>query len=160
MSSDEKLTKVHIDLPNHWATGGEAMWAVDLGNDLYELRNVPFHAYDLNFGDVVYATADSPDLKPEVRRVVQRSGNQTLRVLFAKDRTEEEMLSLLHSLKPLEVSFERGNSRYFALDLGPTADMQKVREALDNWEDQGWAHYETCEARVPGSFDEPPGEDE
>jgi hypothetical protein len=155
VSSDEKLTKVHVDLPNHWATGGESMWAVELGDDLYELRNVPFHAYDLNFGDVVYATADSPDLKPEIRRVVRRSGNQTLRVLFAKDQSEETMLSLLHSLKPLEVSFERGKDRFFALDLEPSADVQRVREVLDDWENQGWAHYETCEARVPDSFDEP-----
>jgi hypothetical protein len=136
------------------------MWAVELGDDLYELRNSPFHAYDLNFGDVVYATADSPDLKPEVRRVVRRSGNQTLRVLFAKGQSEEAMLSLVQSLKAHGVSFEGGNKRYFALDLQPEADIRKVREILDEWEARGLAHYETCEARVPGSFDDAPDEAE
>lgn len=38
MASDEKLTKVHVELPNNPAMGGESMWAVDLGGDLYELH--------------------------------------------------------------------------------------------------------------------------
>ena len=84
---NEKLTKVYVDLPNHWATGGESMWAVDLGDDLYEIRNVPFYAYNLNVGDVVFATADSPDLKPEVRRVVRRSGHRTMRLFFASEES-------------------------------------------------------------------------
>lgn len=29
--SDERLTKVHVDLPNHWAARGESLWARDLG---------------------------------------------------------------------------------------------------------------------------------
>jgi hypothetical protein len=160
MSENEKLTKVHVDLPNHWATGGESMWALDLGDDLYELRNVPFHAYNLNFGDVVRATADSPELKPEVRSVARRSGNRTLRVIFMKEQSEATMLELLHSLKPMAVSFERANQRYFALDLEPEADIDRVRDVLDEWERQGWAEYETCEEKVPGSFDAAPGEGE
>ena len=111
MATDENLTKVHVDLPNNPAMGGESMWAVDLGNDLYELRNVPFHAYDLNFGDVVRATADSPELKPEIRGVERRSGHRTLRVFFQKR------------------------------------------------ERQGWSAYETCEARMAGSFDDRPQEE-
>jgi uncharacterized protein DUF4265 len=84
MPPDEKLTKVHVELPNNPDLGGESMWAVDLGDDLYELRNVAFQAYGLNFGDVVRATSDSPALKPEIRRVEERSGHRTLRVLFAE----------------------------------------------------------------------------
>ena len=139
------------------------MWAVDLGNDLYEIRNVPFYAYNLNFGDVVLATADSPDLKPEVRRVVRRSGNRTLRLFFASDQAEGGALELLASLKPLAVSFEGVTDRYFALDLEPTADVDAVRAQLDKWASQGVAEYETCEERVPGSFDdlpEPSGDDD
>ena len=72
--ASDNLTKVHIDLPNHWGTGGESMWARALAEDRYEIRNVPFYAYGLNFLDVVLANSDDPDLKPEVRRVVQASG--------------------------------------------------------------------------------------
>jgi hypothetical protein len=154
MGEEEKLTKVHIDLPHHWGTGGEAMWAVDLGADLYELRNTPFYAYDLNFGDVVRATADSPDLKPEVRSVVRRSGHNTIRVFFEKGGSREARLQLLASLKPLSVSFEIATEHFVALDLEPEANVTRVREELDRWHAEGLAAYETCEARVPGSFDD------
>jgi hypothetical protein len=156
MEQQERLTKVYVALPNHWATGGESMWAVDLGGDLYELRNTPFHAYDLNFGDVVRAVSDAPDLKPEIREVVRRSGHQTLRVFFHKSVPEEKRLSLLHSLRSLSVSFEGANAAYFALDLEPDADIGRVRRELDDWTAEGWADYETCEARVTGSFDDRP----
>jgi hypothetical protein len=156
MAAEENLTKVHIDLPNHWAIGGESMWAVDLGEDLYELRNVPFYAYDLNFGDVVRATADSSELKPEVRSVERRSGNRTLRVFFKKSVEKPRTLKLLESLKPLLVSFEGVSEFYFALDLEPESDIAEVRRVLDEWQDTGWVEYETCEARSPGSFDDRP----
>ena len=78
-----KLVRVHVDLPHHWATSGESMWARALGNDLYELDNVPFGAYGLNYGDVVFATPDGPGLAPEIRSVVELSGHRTLRVFFS-----------------------------------------------------------------------------
>lgn len=79
MGNDEdSLTKVHIDLPNHWATGGESLWALPLGDDLYEIRNSPFYAYGINWGDVVWAHSNDPELKPQVREVVTPSGNRTL----------------------------------------------------------------------------------
>ena len=159
MERGERLTKVHIELPNHWATGGESMWAVDLGGDLYELRNTPFHAYGLNFGDIVRATADEPTLKPEIRAVVTRSGHQTLRVFFEDVVSDRRALELLGSLAPLAVSFEGADTRYFALDLLPDADIGKVRDILDEWQEQGWAGYETCEARMPGGFDDGPQEE-
>ena len=83
-SSKEELTKVLVELPNHWATPGESMSARPLGNDLYEPENCPFHAYDLNYRDGVYAIADDPWHKPIVRRVERRSGRRTLRVVFLK----------------------------------------------------------------------------
>jgi hypothetical protein len=156
----EKLTKVHVDLPNHWATGGESMWALELGEDLYEIRNVPFFAYNLNFGDVVLATADSPDLKPEVRRVVRRSGNHTIRIIFHEEKEEATRGDLLRTLKPLSVSIERATASQFALDLEPTADVDRVREILDEWAELGWLDYETCEEQVPGSFDAAPEDQE
>jgi len=155
MVEDEKLTKIHIDLPHRWGTGGESMWAVELGGDPYELRNTPFYAYDLNFGDVVRAVPESSDLKPEIREVVRRSGNRTLRVWFKKETVaEDRALELLRSLKDKLVSFERATKYFFALDLEPKADITQVREVLDEWERLGWIHYETCEARVADSFDD------
>jgi len=89
-NENDSLTKVHIDLPNHWATDGESLWALPLGNDLYEIRNSPFYAYGLNWGDVVRATTDNLTLKLEVRSVVTPSGNKTLRVFFDGALNQDE----------------------------------------------------------------------
>ena len=78
MAPHENLRNIHVDLPNHPTACGESMWAVDLGDDLYELRNVPFLAYGLNYGDVVRATQDGPGLKPEIRSVEILGADGTL----------------------------------------------------------------------------------
>jgi Domain of unknown function (DUF4265) len=153
---EQPLTKVHVDLPNHWAVGGESMWARELGADRYRIENVPFYAYGLNFSDVVEARAQAPDQKPSVLRVVERSGHNTLRVMFDAAVSEARMLELLAALEPLAVSFERSGEHYFALDLEPEASVEAVRDQLDRWEAEGLLGYETCEARVPGSFDSAP----
>jgi hypothetical protein len=157
--TDEQLTKVHIDLPHHWATGGESLWAEDLGGDRYRLENVPFYAYDLNFHDIVEARASRPDLKPSVLRVLERSGHQTIRVFFREDMSETDKLAHLSALTECHVTFERCSGRYFALDLEPEAPVDEVRERLDVLESEGTLAYETCEARVPGSFDAASSED-
>src|SRR3712207_79346 len=131
MSDEEdSLTKVHIDLPNHWATGGESMWALPLGDDLYEIRNSPFYAYGINWGDVVRADSDDPSLKPEVREVVKYSGNKTLSVFFNEELGEEEQDSVLSSLQYLDLSWERATELLVAIDVHPEADYQAVCDKL------------------------------
>lgn len=156
MTDEEALTKIRVDLPNHWGAGGESMWALRIADDLYELRNVPFFAYGLNFLDVVRATADAPDLKPDIRAVVRRSGHRTLRVMFSDSLPDGHAVDLLDSLAPHKVSWEGANRRHFVLDLESAADKGAVRERLDTWEAEGLLHYETCEAHRPGSFDQGP----
>lgn len=153
---DGELTKVHIDLPNHWATGGEAIWAETLGADRYRIDNVPMYAYDLNYGDIVEAIPGAPDLKPSVLRVMERSGHRTLRVFFGSEVSREASDEYLLGLRDMGVTFERATARYVALDLAPTADMDAVRDQLDQWQAKEIAEYETCEARVEGSFDDAP----
>ena len=157
--SDEELTKVHVDLPNHWATGGESMWARELGGDHYRLENVPFYAYGLNFHDVVEARSPAPDLKPFVLRVTERSGHRTIRVSFSEAVPEVDRIAHLSALRELNVTFERCTARYFALDLEPEANVDDVRDRLDALEAEDVLAYETCEARVQDSFDAAPGDD-
>ncbi len=151
------LVKIYVDLPNHGAVGGEALWARALGDDLYEIHNVPFYAYDLNYLDVVRATASAPDKKPEVKAVVERSGHTTHRLMFMSSVPEDERYSRLESLEDFGLTFEGLNDAYFALDFDPEADFDAIYARLDEWVEQGVADYETCEARTEGSFDAEPG---
>jgi len=160
MSHDDDLTKIVVDLPNHWATGGESMWAHPLGEDLFEVRNVPFYAYGLNFLDIVRAVEPSPDNKPVILELVKSSGHQTLRVSFNDTIIESERPELLRRLNAHRAYFEGANPGYFAIDVEPAGDYAAVRAQLDEWEAAGLLEYETCEARVPGSFDDRPGAEE
>jgi hypothetical protein len=158
MTDTESLTKIRVDLPNHWATSGEAMWAQLVSENLYELRNVPFYAYDLNFLDVVEAVSEREDLKPDVRRVVRRSGHRTLRVFFSKAVTPSERTALLETVKEFGATFEGATESFFAIDVNADGNYEAVCGRLYEWEKNGLLEYETCEARVPGSFDDAPEE--
>lgn len=156
MSQEEDLTKIVVDLPHHWATGGESMWARQVGEDLYEVRNVPFYAYGLNFGDVIRAIEPAPDKKPVVLELVTASGHETLRVRFTDAVAEADRPELLRELHRHQAYFEGANCSYFAIDVEPEGDYAAVRAQLDEWDADGLLEYETCEARVPGSFDDRP----
>jgi len=153
----EGLTKVHIDLPNHWWFSGESLWAQPLGNDLYEIRNIPFCAYGLNFGDVVRATADAPDQKPEIRALVRQSGNRTVRIRFEVAVGDRDgQLPHLERLAAMQAWHERANANIVCVNLNPDADYEAILDLLDSLEADGLLQYETCEARVEGSFDDAP----
>lgn len=155
MSQDDDLVKVHLDLPNHWWFKGESLWARPLGGDLYEIQNVPFCAYGLNCRDVVRAVPVNADEKPEVREVVRRSGNRTLRISF-HELTKTQQSPLLDSLEAMGTWVERANDSFVCVNLPPEADYDAVCTFLDGQETQGVLEYETCEERVPGSFDDAP----
>ncbi len=156
-ASPDELTNVCVELPNHWWLKGESFWARPLGNDLYELQNVPFCAYGLNFGDIVRAVPASPERKPEITEVVERSGNETLRVSFSVER--EQQAPFIEGLQALGAEAERANATFVALNVPRGVDLDALLSHLDALEEDGVLHFETCEERVPGSFDDRPQDD-
>jgi len=143
MEVTEGLVKIYIDLPDDEVSSGESFWAKPVGPDLYEIRNSPFHAYDLHFGDVVKAVPDSADLKPRIREVVKPSGHKTLRVVFPKGTPKERQVDLLDQLTPLGASFERAGVHMVAIDVDPRGNYQDVCDQLWQWEQEGLLNYET-----------------
>lgn len=152
--TEEALVKVHIDLPLHWAIGGESIWAKPLGNDLYRIENVPFYAYGLNFHDIVKAISENKDLIPEVREIIEPSGHRTFRVFFENHVSREDQENILNTLDELTISYERTNNTYFSLDMQPTGDYQSVYDRLCRLEEENLLAFETCEARAVNSFDD------
>jgi hypothetical protein len=132
------------------------MWARPLGNDLYELHNSPFSAYDLNYLDVVVAISAEPQLKPQIRRVERRSGHQTLRLIFKAETDRLQRDEILSKLNDLGATYENADSSLYSLDIPRIEDYQPICDQLWRWEQSGALEYETCEARVPGGFDGTP----
>jgi len=155
-AGSDNLTKVHIDLPNHWWFKGESLWAKSLGNDLYEIQNIPFCAYGLNCRDVVLATADAPDLKPEIRSVVRHSGNKTVRVFFADEVLKDQQQPYLEKMQSIGAWFERAKPSVVCINVEPATDYELFCKHLVQLESDGILEYETCEERISGSFDDLP----
>ena len=150
---EENLIKVHVDLPNNEEVGGESLWAENLGNDLYRIRNVPFYSYGINFYDIVYAKSESEDLKPSVIKIEEPSGHKTLRVIFTDDSSEKERIKKLKELNKYKAFHENANGLLFAIDVEAGGDYGAVCGILYEWENQNILSYETCESRIDHSFD-------
>jgi hypothetical protein len=79
----EDLVKIHIELWDEtFEIGGESVWAKPLGDDLYEIRNTPWHTCDVNWGDVIRATPENESTKPGFIEVVRSGGHRTLHVFI------------------------------------------------------------------------------
>ena len=113
-------------------------------------------AYGLNFGDVVLATQDEPSMKTEIRRLVSTSGHHTLRLFFITGVEQTQQGAALERLAAMGVEVERADARFVCLDLANNVDNQAVKSVLDALEIEGLLEYETCEARIEGSFDDRP----
>ncbi len=144
--ADEGLVKVFVDLHDApYST--ESFWAKPLGDDLYELRNSPWYAFDLHFYDVVRAVPDQAGEKPRIAEVVRRSGHKTLRVLFSPDVSEATRVEKLRSLHQWRAFHENCDGRLYAVDVEPDGDYGAVCDQLWSWEQEGLLRYETGTTR-------------
>ena len=157
---DETLDKVFVDLPNHWGTGGESIWAIRLDDGTFQIDNIPFYAYGLNYKDIVKVDISDPTFNPKVIEVILPSGHETIRVIFSKGLSKRKQKPIIQELESTGVSTERALENYVALDIAPEVDYDLVRNKLDEFERTGILEYETCESRVEGRFDEGPQEGE
>lgn len=117
----------------------ETLWATALGNDRYRLDNSPFYAYGVSWEDVVLAPYDAQEQFPTFQRVLEKSGNRTIRILF--DEAVEpgnESEKILQDLVSLGCSYEGANRRYISLNIPPEVDLKAIIAfAIDNaltWE--------------------------
>ncbi len=153
---DENLKELHIDLPNHWAIDGETLPVVQIEGDLYELKCAPCYAYGLNMGDRVEARIDPPALKLEIKKVIKRSGHDTLRALFQEHVPMKERLDLVKAMEAYGAATHQVTAQFFVFDIPPKGDFDAIYQQLESLEGSGLLEFETCEAREEGSFDDLP----
>ena len=83
MTSGEPTAKVMIrTVDDSGEIDVETLWAIDLGEDVYELADSSFYAYSVLWEDKVYAPYDEDEKFPVLERVVEKSGNRPVRVIF------------------------------------------------------------------------------
>lgn len=96
----------------------EEIWAFDCGSDEYEVDSVPFFAYNISIGDIVLAPKDDISKKPTFQRVVQKSGNNTIRLLFDLSQTPlNEISAMLSQLREYGCGYEGYNDSYYSINI-------------------------------------------
>ena len=109
----------------------ETLWATHLGSDNYRLDNSPFYAYGVSWEDVVSAPFNPEEGFPTFERVVSKSGNRTIRVIFETPiETGNESERLLHGLIALGCDYEGANRKYISVNIPPGVDLDVVRKYL------------------------------
>jgi Domain of unknown function (DUF4265) len=138
---DEELAKIWVDVPYRTATVPEAVWARPLGDDLYELENIPL-ARGLHYRDGVRAVPQAEGDLPKAVEVVRRGGHKTLLVTFSPEAGEAEVADMLRRLERWGASRERFHGRFYGIDVGPDGDFDEVLFQLDEWEQEGLLHFQ------------------
>lgn len=135
--SEETFTKIVIDLPDaEDGVGGEGIWTVQVGPDLYEVRNSPFHTLEVNFMDVVRAVAPAEDKHPVFTEVYKRGGHRAIQIVFLS-KNEETKREVLTGIEELGASYEGANNTLFAIDLPQQVSFDAVAEYLQGHQDAG-----------------------
>ena len=109
----------------------ETLWAVDLGGDQYKLANCPFFAYSVSWDDIVFAPFSSEEQFPTFVRVVEKSGNRTIRLLL--DSPIEEGETSNETLRGLVVrgcSYENADGRWIVINIPPGIELGTIRDYL------------------------------
>ena len=133
--------KIVVNLPDcEDGVGAEGLWAIPLGNDLYEVDNSPWHSRDINYRDVVKATAPAPDKNPVVVSVERRSGHRTIQVVLLKSG-QSRRDEILNQLKELGATYEGAHSVLFALDFGPEVSWDPAMEYLGKLSEEELLEY-------------------
>lgn len=145
----EPSTKILFRVPNEDGSAEvETLWAVDLGNDQYRLDNSPFYAYSVSWQDIVYAPFSPEEQFPAFQRVVAKSGNRTVRIIFNPPVEQgNSSESVLQGLVRLGCSYEGANKSYISINIPPNVDLNKVREYLIEHDAQ-WEHADPCYAEL------------
>ena len=126
----------------------ETLWATHLGANDYKLDNSPFYAYGVSWEDVVLAPFDADEGFPTFERVVAKSGNRTVRVIFRTPFEEgNESDRVLRGLVALGCSYEGANRKYFSVNIPPGVDLNSVRAYLID-QKATWEHADPTYAAL------------
>lgn len=105
----------------------EFPWARPLGEDRYQLRNIPFVRYGISLDDVFEALPVPGDPRPRLTRVIKKSGNRTLWILLSEPvDASPDSLALVASLRDIGCSLDGDGKRAFAVNVPPQCDLGQV----------------------------------
>lgn len=135
---DLNLVKILYIIPEgeEGAGQGESLWAYSLGNQLYELQNIPVYAAHLNVEDIV--RCDEPlDTIPIIQELVARSSNGTLRLIFKDETPDDICIDIIREVNQRNILCEKVATKQFMFNIPPTSDYAWAQDFLKTKEEEG-----------------------
>ncbi|MCY0989965.1 DUF4265 domain-containing protein [Nannocystis sp. ILAH1] len=136
------LVKILFEPNDDYYTTTESLWAEDLGEERYRLRNSPWYYYGVSFGDIVRAEPLSGG-GLAFAEVLERSGSSTFRIMLREGIDEPQFQRYWRPLESLGCTLERAKGGFYAIDAPPGADLSNVTARLTAGTDHGVWDWET-----------------
>lgn len=119
----------------------ETLWAIQVGQGIFKVDNIPFFALGIAVEDVVSAVPEEGVFR--FKEVVQPSGHSTLRVVVY----DPSDVPAVHALfKQRGCSTEQSHlPRLIAIDVPPAVSLDELKQVLDSGREQErWGYEEAC----------------
>ena len=130
---------VKVELRDHY-DNLETLWATPLGMSRYRLENSPFFAYSVSWRDVIEAEPIANGEIPAFVRVVEKSGNRTIRIIFNPPVNDsQESQAVLDKLVEMGCSYEGANPAFIAVNMPPSVNLAAVCEYVTST-GREWEH--------------------
>jgi hypothetical protein len=138
-----ELSKIVIDLEadawHGYAT--ETVWAENLSEGVFRIRNIPFYAKEVSVGDDVLT--EYRDENHHLKFVTKRGGHSTYRIFLGEEVTAEIFRKYWEPLEKIGCTYEKGQGRLIAVDVPPTTDIYHTYALLEEGEkDSIWEFEE------------------
>ena len=137
------MARVTFELePNAWhGHATERLWAERVGSDTYRLRNSPFYAKNVSFGDIVTAE-QTDDGQLLFTGTALRGGHSTYRIVPAVAPSTDRFTEFWAPLRERGCSYEGVEGKLLSADVPPRADIHEVYRLLQAGEDAGVWDFE------------------
>ena len=122
----------------------ETLWAMPLGDDLFEVRNIPWLTDALHNLDVVRCRPESKGGIPKVLGVARPSGHRTIRLTFADAASNEQRESVVGQLERSVGYAERMDANDWAVDVNPGTDLVAATNLIADQERAGVVARSAC----------------
>ena len=120
----------------------EGLWAEPLGADRYRIDNTPWYARNLAVNDVVEASQDRNGVL-WAAKVVHRSGNMTVRVIWDPVGPDAVLDSVLAAIMTVGADGEGDGKRLLAVNVPSGVALAPIKRLLRDGEVLGrWAWEE------------------
>ena len=125
---EDNLEKIVLRLEDGDDTYVETPWVVNLGNGRYRMENCPFYFYGIAAGDVVGAEYSKEEEHLVFTKVLEKSGNKLLRVVFENPADQEgpEKEHLKNIVKNMGCSYKGANPKYICIDIPKSVELNNI----------------------------------